>query len=320
MRTHTIGRSSSGSLGCAIACAALWLAAGCAGTQPGDASARGADATSTRGHDRAFFEAIKRSDKLPEGTRAADLIVEVEPWLGAPDASLRDGLAATLCARWIRGGFLSDDELHAAVARRCRDLEVGLGKQGDDRVLLRSFSALTLDALAARDLERPYLGEEGLHALVATALDYLAREKDLRGWEARVGWIHATAHTADLLRRLARNPALCEADQDAIVAGLEEKLSKVDLVFTHGENRRLAQVLVALVLRSDCRVAPIEAWIERLRARNDALWNADAFDHGLYVRVENETQLFRELLAAMWSMPPDEVNAARVREVLLATR
>jgi hypothetical protein len=298
-------------------------AVACAGMSARDGTVDNAVASDPGGsdtHSRSFFEEIKRTDKLPESVRASNLILEVEPWLGAPDPSLRDGLAETLCARWIRGGLLDDDELRAAVARRCRDLERGLGEKGDDEVLLRSFSALTLDALAARDLERPYLGEDGVHALVTTALDYLAREKDLRGWDARVGWIHATAHTADLLRRLARNPELCDADQDAIVAGLEEKLSNVDLVFTHGENRRLAQVLVALMSRKDCRVAPIEAWIGRLRARNDALWNADVFDHRLYVRVENETQLFRDLLAAMWSMPPDNVNAARVREVLLATR
>jgi hypothetical protein len=286
----------------------------------GDTIARQTGSSVVAAHPRAFFEEIKRTDKLPDGVRASDLILEIEPWLGAPDASLRDGLAATLCARWIRGGLLSDDELRAAVERRCRDLGVGLGEKGDDNVLLRSFSALTLDALAARDLERPYLGEEGLHALVTDALGYLAREKDLRDWDARVGWMHATAHTGDLLRRLARNPALCEADQDAIVAGVEEKLARVDVVFTHGENRRLAQVLVALLSRKDCRVAPIEAWIGRSSARNDALWNAEEFDHRLFVRVENETQLFRELLAAMWSMPTDNVNAARVREVLLAKR
>ena len=38
------------------------------------------------------------------------------------------------------------------------------------------------------------------------ALAYLAAELDLRGIEPRVGWIHATAHTADLLKFLARNP------------------------------------------------------------------------------------------------------------------
>jgi hypothetical protein len=305
---------------------ALWLpvlaGVGCAGTSAQDpelAASRGGSETRAT-HSRAFFEEVKRTDKLPDGVRASQLLVEIEPWLASPDPALRDELASTLCARWIRGGLLSDDELHAALARFSHDLDVGIGQKGTDSVVLRSFSALALDAIAARDLERPFLGEEGCHALVSTALAYLAREKDLRGWDERVGWMHATAHTADLLRRLARNPSLCETDQDAIVVGLEDKLSRVDSVFTHGENRRLAQVLVALLGRTDCHVATIEAWFGRVRARNDALWSGDALDPHLYARVENETQLFHELLAAMWSMPPDNVSAARVREVLLATR
>ncbi len=281
-----------------------------------------ADAGSQRGsaHDRAFFEALKRTDKIPEGTSAAELLGEIEPWLASPDPALRDTLTLTLCARWIRGGLLSDEELHAALARFSRNLEKGVGETGTDGVLLRSFSALALDAIVARDLERPFLSEADLHELVTTALAFLSNEKDLRGFDAKLGWMHATAHTADLLRRLSREPALCEADQEAIVVGLEAKLGAVDFVFTHGENRRLAQVLVALMARADFQVAPLEAWIGRVRARNDALWNADVLDEALYARVENETQLFRELLAATVAMPPDNVNGARVREVLLSTR
>jgi len=111
--------------------------------------------------------------------------------------------------------------MRAAIDRCSANLELGLGQSGDDSVLLRSFSALVLDALAARDIERAFLGEAERHALVLAALAYLEGERDLRGYDPERGWIHAAAHTADLLRRLSRNPALCAADQDAILAAIE---------------------------------------------------------------------------------------------------
>ena len=292
------------------------LALGCAGA-PRRVETNTVPALPER--DRAYFEGVKRTGKLPDDVPVTVLVAELEPWLGSPDHALRDGLAATLIARWVRGGLLPDDVMRAALDRWTRNLGEGIGERETDSVLQRSFSILVLDALAARDLERPFMSEAELHALAEASLSYLEREQDLRGWDAERGWIHATAHTADLLRRLARNPGLCEADQDAIVAGIESKLGSVTQVFTHGENRRLAQVLVALLGRADCRVEPIEAWIGRWRARGETLWNS-AFDPELYARVENETQLFRELLAALWTVGADNACAARVREVMLTAR
>ncbi len=60
------------------------------------------------------------------------------------------------------------------------NLEQGLDASDDDRVLLRSFSALALALIVARDNQTPFLSREEVGALLERAIDYSARERELR--------------------------------------------------------------------------------------------------------------------------------------------
>src|SRR3989442_13187184 len=88
--------------------------------------------------------------------------------------------------------------------------------RGIVQLFLRAFSALDLSILAALDNQHPFLDDAELAGLLSAALAYLAGEKDLRAFDTRHGWMHATAHTADLLKFLGRNPRLRPADQGRI--------------------------------------------------------------------------------------------------------
>jgi hypothetical protein len=122
---------------------------------------------------------------------------------------------------------------------------------GTDEVFRRSFSALDLSVLAALDNEHPFLSEEEFARLLSSTLAYLAGEKDLRAFDVRTGWMHATAHTADVLKFLGRNPRLRPADQRRILDGIAAKARDAGLAFTHGENERLAAAVMSLVLHKD---------------------------------------------------------------------
>jgi hypothetical protein len=82
----------------------------------------------------------------------------------------------------------------------------GLGSPPDDRTLRRFFSLLDLSVLAAYDLKAPFMSQSAFEETVAGGIDSLAAERDLRGFEPGKGWVLATAHGADLLKFLARNP------------------------------------------------------------------------------------------------------------------
>jgi len=96
------------------------------------------------------------------------------------------------------------------------------------------------------------------------ALTLLTAETDLRGWDPRQGWVHVTAHTADLLKFLARSRHLRPADQGRVLDAIATRLATAPVIFTYGEDERLAAVVVSLVRRPDFDQAALLAVAKRL--------------------------------------------------------
>jgi hypothetical protein len=249
-----------------------------------------------KAHDRAFFRAIVAHDyAVPEGEKASALITELSGFLGSPDKELRDELAYSIPVRWIyKDKLLEKEELDRLLRAWSANLEVKVGETGTNSVLLRSFSALDLSILAALDLEKPFMGDEEFEGLLKRALDYLGKERDVRGYEGQVGWIHSAAHTADLLKFLARSPKLKVASQWEIAEAIEGKLAASG-VFTHGEDERLARALLSLAKRRDFDPAALLVWCDRLEVAQKHLWEAQTFDHGAFLALENQKNALKAL-------------------------
>lgn len=280
-----------------------------------------AAAPSEREHDKDFWRAIARDHyKLPDGESAAALMRELSICLGSPDPELRDELAYGIFAQWIyRQRLLARDDLLELVHTWTANLKLGIGRSGDDTVLLRSFSALGLSIAAALDNDQPFLAPEEHRALFDAALGYLAAERDLRGFERAQGWLHATAHTADLLKFLARSPHVTPADQARLWTGLGDRLAQTgEVVFTHGEDDRLARTAVSILSRDDFDPAAFDAWLARLRAQRRAAAEAPDFDPVRFAALQNTSNLLRSLfviLSCVETQPPALVKA---REGVLA--
>jgi hypothetical protein len=271
-------------------------------------------------HDRAFWRGIvEQGYKLPPSQSAAALIEELSRYLGSPDRELRDEFAYSIPARWIyHDKRLTTEELQGLLRLWAPNLEVGLGETGTDGVLLRSFSTLDLSVLAALDLEQPFLTDPEFQKLLAEALGYLAKERDVRGYEERVGWIHSAAHTADLLKFLGRNAKLKAADQSRIVEAIAAKLENAGSVFTHGEDERLARALLSLARRADFDPAALQGWCDQFKHAEASLWDAPRFDHTRFVALQNQKNTLKSLallLFAQKSLPP---AAKAVEDRLLA--
>jgi len=120
---------------------------------------------------------------------------------------------------------------------------------GNDSVLKRSFSALLLSSMAEREAKAPFMGVERYHQLVDEAVAYLQGERDLRGYDAKLGWIHANAHTADLLQALAKSSLLTKGEEQSMLAALAARLSSAPQVYTQGEQDRMAAAVLAVIRR-----------------------------------------------------------------------
>ncbi|HJQ99254.1 MAG TPA: DUF2785 domain-containing protein [Candidatus Polarisedimenticolaceae bacterium] len=266
-------------------------------------------------HDEAFWRKLA-ADKfeVPAGTSAGALLVEASALLGSPDPTLRDGVAYEAAAEWILKKKLLDPAAQKRLlALWTPNLKRGIGETGNDGLLLRSFSALELSLLAARDLQSPYLEPAELKALVDDALAYLAAERDLRGYDEKKGWMHATAHTADLLKFLARNPKVTSADAARILDGIGMKVQGAGIVFAWGEDERLASAVLAVLRRGDLDPAAWTAWLDGLAGASKGLWDAPAFDVRKFATEQNVKHLLARLYVLLYAVPEPSPKLVEAR-------
>ena len=250
-------------------------------------------------HDKEYWRAIAANHyAVPEGEKAFALAKELSANLKSSDPELRDDLAYSILATWIlRPGVLNGDELLALEEEWRGNLKEGIGENGTDSILGRSFSALCLSAIAEKELKTPFLGEERYRKLLDEALNYLKDEKDLRGFDAKKGWIHATAHTADLLAALAKHPSFTQQDQGNLLKAIGQRIETAHVIFAFGEQDRLASAIAAMAERQDFVEAGFEAWLHRMDETDRTVWKDSPPKMESLERFENDTYLLSAFVA-----------------------
>jgi hypothetical protein len=267
-------------------------------------------------HDRTFWQQIvKNKYAVPEHESADALSQELSPLLASPDPELRDDLAYSILARWIYRGKISTPQLIVLTDEWRANLKSGLGEIGTNSVLKRSFSALCLSSMAAREAKSPFMGAERYHQLVAESVAYLRAERDLRGYDAKLHWIHSTAHTADLLAALADSALLTKDEEKAILSAIAARLSTAPEVYTQGEQDRLAAAVVAVIRRPDFQAADFESWLNGIQTEDRDVWTSTTPES--LARFQNHNYMLQALTARL-SLEPDSSHNAEYKQKVLA--
>jgi hypothetical protein len=269
-------------------------------------------------HGKEFWKQIAQNDyRVPAGQSAAALIMDLSDNLGSPDPDLRDELAYEISAAWIyRDQRLSASELLPLVRKCESNLGRGLGEQGTDSVLLRSFSALELSVIAALNLKKPVLSDDDFQQLLTAALNYMNAERDLRGYDPQKGWMHATAHTADLLKFLGRDARLKLADQARILDAIAGKLRQRH-VFVFGENERMAAAVFSLIQRNDFDRSAFSDWLAQFTQQDASLQANPHLDTTQYEAVQNAKDLLRSLFVQLNLLEQREANVESAKSLVL---
>jgi len=266
-------------------------------------------------HDRAYWQEIaKNKYAVPEHESADALAQELSPLLASPDPELRDELAYSILARWIYRGKISTPQLIVLTDEWRANLKSGLGEVGTNSVLKRSFSALCLSSMAAREAKSPVMGAERYHQLVAEGIAYLQAERDLRGYDAKLHWIHSTAHTADLLAALADSALLTKDEEKAILSAIVARLATAPEVYTQGEQDRLAAAVVAVIRRSDFQTADFELWLKGIQDEDRDVWTATTLES--LARFQNHNYMLQALTVRL-SVEPDSARTSEYKQKVL---
>lgn len=248
-------------------------------------------------HDKTFWKNIlENKGEIPEGASQADLTAELLEYLRSPDPKLRDEFAYQILAHWIISGVYDEATLKGFLDRWLNDLKTGLGESGTDSVLTRSFSALMLSILVYYDIKQSWLPKENYEGLYNEIISYFIAEKDLRGYDSEKGWYHATAHTADVLKFLARNEKSDTTHLQGILDTLALKLTQAQKhIYTHGEDERIALVVLDVVKRDLLDDGVYSQWLARLVSVKEQLKPAIVLDEEAFAAVQNVTHFLRAL-------------------------
>ncbi len=268
----------------------------------------------------AYWKSIVQNKfAVPENESAGALALEVADLASSTDPAVRDGCGYEILAKWIyREHWLRRNELEALRKKLLSAMTTGIAESDNDAIFGRSFSALYMSILAAEDLAKPFMSQDAFKETLETAVRCYAEEKDLRGYVPEKGWAHATAHVADLFKFLARNENLSAAQQNQIVRAISQRAHTAGLVFTWGEDARMADALLSLVSRADFDASGFEKWFNELVAENKALWSAPSIDPKVYASVRAQGNVLAHLAAKIAAQKDSTVPVA-FRDSLNAT-
>jgi Protein of unknown function (DUF2785) len=195
-----------------------------------------------------------------------DLTAEVVGMLGDPDPYVRDGISLSVLTAWITEGVY-DNLLAALGDGLVGGLRVGIGSAGDDTVFRRSYSALALASVIARDNEAHVLPRQTVLAWADRAVSWLMGERDLRGWVPDHGWAFALGHGADLFAHLFASRHLGRDELSVLIEVVADRLLQpTTYVLQHGEPDRLAFATMSLLHRDLVAIDVLERWLDRLAA------------------------------------------------------
>lgn len=182
---------------------------------------------------------------VPEGRPVDELVAELVGMLRSPDPVVRDRQAYSTLATWIGRGVLSADQLRALGDELVR-------RFGDPEIQARTFVPLVLESIVTAGVFEP--------AWVPPFERWYVAEEDLRGYDEKLGWLHAVAHGADLLGALGLHPAVEPVQM--LRLGIGRLLTPTPYVLRDLEDDRLGYGLAATLTRDDLTEADAVEWLD----------------------------------------------------------
>ncbi|MFP3991816.1 DUF2785 domain-containing protein [Streptomyces sp. E11-3] len=205
------------------------------------------DWQSTAAHDFPFPSSIPT-------TQLAD---ELSAMLVSPDPEVRDDHAYTAAARWIREGHLDGalPDLGNTAAARLAHPEIQA----------RTFAPLALRCVLARGQSAPgTVPQPTAERWYAAFAAWYPAERDTRGWDDSLGWLHAVAHGADAAAAFAE--ALPARRTDLLdLCAHRMTAPHADYRYAQLEDARLARALTRILLGPDLTAPQSTDWLTVVR-------------------------------------------------------
>lgn len=176
------------------------------------------------------------------------LLQQMLAHIGSTDAELRDHSIYRTFIDLLSDNLLSTQQLQYLFQTAISEdfLYLHIGENNTDSVFTRSFSALLVAGLLAKDAEPLVLDDDDLQTFFKKIGRYLLVEQDTRGYVQDKGWAHSIAHGADLAATAIKHPKFNLQYAPSILHALKLVTWK-DIVYINDEEERFVNIVEALL-------------------------------------------------------------------------
>ncbi|MEK5232760.1 DUF2785 domain-containing protein [Lysinibacillus sp. FSL K6-0232] len=176
------------------------------------------------------------------------LLQQMLAHIGSTDAELRDHSIYRTFIDLLSDNLLSTQQLQYLFQTAISEdfLYLHIGENNTDSVFTRSFSALLVAGLLAKDAELLVLDDDDLQTFFKKIGRYLLVEQDTRGYVQDKGWAHSIAHGADLAATAIKHPKFNLQYAPSILHALKLVTWK-DIVYINDEEERFVNIVEALL-------------------------------------------------------------------------
>jgi hypothetical protein len=179
--------------------------------------------------------------------------------LRAPDPVQRDDVAYIAMVQRIASG--AEDPGLAALG------DDMASRLADPEIQARTFAALILGEIVDRDRVTGAAGEPAVARWRDAYAAWYPAETDLRGYDERLGWLHAVAHGADVLAAFGRSPRMGREDLRGLLGVAAARLvAPARYVLRDQEDDRLGYALAQLLARAELDEADSTEWLGQIAA------------------------------------------------------
>ncbi len=199
--------------------------------------------------------------KIPANLNKGALIDDLVKHIGHVDPVLRDLLVLECLWTLIDGDYITQEKQKWILEKLISDehLLQGVGKEEDDSVFNRTFSALIIGVLAYKLKDFDYQGV--LEQLIKYGYD----EVDYRGYVQGKGWAHSTAHLSDALNSFAQHQKVTEMDLKKLLDLIKSKMEVTEYGYIHGEDERMARTAETIFRNGQLDKKDIVKWLKSFK-------------------------------------------------------
>ncbi len=143
--------------------------------------------------------------------------------------------------------------------------------QSENSVLRRSFSALQIVVLLDLHRNKHVIADSKIHQAFERFLDYFEKEKVFKGYDEKIGWMHAIAHSADVFDQFLRIKTFKAEHLERMFEAVRVKMKQETHLFKYNEDRRMAVALMSGIKRNILSETFLKSWVDEVATINTKL-------------------------------------------------